>query len=351
MEVGALQRDFEAGIAIAIDDSSQVGEARRSATAVAAAAGLNETEAGKFALIATEAATNIAKHAVRGEIMLRSIAAPGLRAVELIAIDSGPGIPNLEQALSDGFSTAGSPGHGLGAMARLATHVDMFTGAGSGTVLAARVESPRQAGRPGTTFELGVVRVPKRGETECGDHWGFVVGDDGRAMLAVADGLGHGVSAAQASRRAVELAEENASESAAMVVAAMHAGLRASRGAAIAVAELTADATAVRFAGLGNIAGALVGPLTSRSLVSHNGIAGHEMRKIQEFAYDWPGDALLILHSDGLSARWDLGRYPGLIRRHPSVVAGVLYRDFTRGRDDALVVVVRPPARDAVVPR
>ena len=101
------------------------------------------------------------------------------------------------------------------------------------------------------------------------------------------------------------------------------------------------SAASVRYAGLGNISASIVTPRASKSLVSHNGIAGHEMRKIQEFAYDWPQDALLIMHSDGVSARWDLTRYPGLSMRAASVVAGVIYRDFSRGRDDALVVVVR----------
>jgi hypothetical protein len=124
----------------------------------------------------------------------------------------------------------------------------------------------------------------------------------------------------------------------------MHAGLRPTRGAAVAVAELVPSERAVRFAGLGNISGAIAGPTDAHSFVSHNGIAGHEMRKIQEFTYQWPVGSLLVMHSDGVSARWDLGRYPGLASRHPSVVAGVLYRDYSRGRDDALVVVVRATA-------
>jgi len=276
---------------------------------------------------------------------LRSIVGQGLRAVDLIAIDSGPGITDLDRALTDGYSTAGSQGNGLGAMARLATDFDIFTGAGVGTVLAARVESRRGPTAPQAAFDVGVVRVPKRGELECGDAWGMGSDDNGRATFTVADGLGHGSFAAEASRRAVDLAGEHPTERPAAVLGAIHAGLRATRGAAVAVAEVAGDEATVRFAGLGNISAALVGPTASKSLVSHNGIAGHEMRKIQEFTYDWPPDALLVMHSDGISARWDLQRYRGLAQRHPSVVAGVLYRDFSRGRDDALIVVVRPTAR------
>jgi hypothetical protein len=186
---------------------------------------------------------------------------------------------------------------------------------------------------------VGVVRVPKRGEEACGDDWSFVVDEKGRGVLTVADGLGHGLAAAEAATRAVAIGAERATDAPAMVVSSIHGGLRSTRGAAVAVAEL--NGSAVRFAGLGNISASIVSPDDSRSLVSHNGIAGHEMRKIQEFAYEWSPGSLLVMHSDGVSSRWDLKRYPGLISRDPSVVAGVLYRDFSRGRDDALVVVVR----------
>jgi anti-sigma regulatory factor (Ser/Thr protein kinase) len=330
---------YESGISVSIDDPSQVGEARRSATAVASAVGLNDTAVGKFALIATEAATNISKHAKRGEIILRSVVGPGPRGADLIAIDSGPGIPNLDRAIGDGYSTTGTSGHGLGAMARLATDFDIFTTEGVGTVLCARVE--HEAARPTSraAFELGVVRVPKHGEEDCGDDWSFVVDGRGRATMSVADGLGHGRAAAEAANRAVTIGEERAAEQPAMVVSAMHAGLRSTRGAAVAVAEI--DGTRVRFSGLGNISASIIGLVDSRSLVSHNGIAGHEMRKIQEFTYEWAPGSLLVVHSDGLSARWDLTRYPGLLTHHPSVVAGVLYRDYSRGRDDALVIVMR----------
>jgi hypothetical protein len=286
------------------------------------------------------------KHAGRGEIMLRALNGPDVNGAELVAIDAGPGIGDLDRALRDGYSTAGSPGAGLGALARLATHFDIYSAAGAGLVLVARLEAPR-AGARQRAFDVGVVRVPKRGEPECGDDWGAVhhERERGRLILTVADGLGHGQLAAEASRRAVQVAAEDAAEHAeepaAGVVARIHAALRPTRGAAVAVAELDPAASAVRYAGLGNISACIVSQHASRSLVSHNGIAGHEMRKIQEFAYDWRPDSLLIMHSDGVSARWDLNRYPGLVLRDPSVVAGVIYRDFSRGRDDALVVVVR----------
>jgi hypothetical protein len=76
-------------------------------------------------------------------------------------------------------------------------------------------------------------------------------------------------------------------------------------------------------------------------MVSHNGIVGSNMRKVQEFTQAWQPGSLLVLCSDGLNTRWDLNRYPGLADRHPSVIAALLYRDFARRRDDVTVLVLR----------
>ena len=65
------------------------------------------------------------------------------------------------------------------------------------------------------------------------------------------------------------------------------------------------------------------------------------MGRARQYEYPFEPDWLLILHSDGLSANWSFDKYPGLFHRHPSVIAGVLFRDFRRQRDDATVIVMR----------
>ena len=94
---------------------------------------------------------------------------------------------------------------------------------------------------------------------------------------------------------------------------------------------------------MGNISGTILPPGGAHgvSMVSHNGTVGHELRKVQEFVYAWPDDALVVLHSDGLTAHWRLDQYPGLTPCHPALIAGILYRDFKRGRDDVTVLAVR----------
>ncbi len=109
----------------------------------------------------------------------------------------------------------------------------------------------------------------------------------------------------------------------------------------MAVVEMRTDLCEVRFAGVGNVAGSIVTQSGAKSMASHNGTVGHSMYKVQEFTYPCPSDALVLLHSDGLMTRWRLDAYPGLVMRHPSLVAAVLYRDFLRGRDDATVLATR----------
>ena len=124
--------------------------------------------------------------------------------------------------------------------------------------------------------------------------------------------------------------------------AAIHLALRSTRGAAVAIAEIELAKQLVHFAGLGNVAGAVVSRAGTKNMVSLNGTAGVEMRKVTEFSYPWADDALLVLHSDGLGTHWSMDQYPGLCLRHPTVIAGVLCRDHERGgRDDATVVVAK----------
>jgi hypothetical protein len=240
--------------------------------------------------------------------------------------------------LRDGFSTSGSPGNGLGAIMRLSAFMDLYSTTQTGTALLARLWSVPKSARPDGRLTFGVVSVPHPGESVCGDAWAATQ-DGGRCLLMIADGLGHGPPAAEAALAAVRIFRDNPQLGPAAVLQAMHGALRSTRGASVAVAETDLDARLLRYAGVGNVAGCVLAAGVSRSLMSHNGTVGHEARKFQEFSYPLPEGATLVLHSDGLASRWDLASYPGLAGRDPALVAGVLYRDFGRGRDDATVVV------------
>lgn len=326
-------------VVLAVTESSQVGEARRAAVELVTRLGFHEPERGKVALVVAEAANNLVKHARQGEILLRALDEGGVPGVEVLAIDRGPGMPDVSKCLRDGFSTTASPGTGLGAIVRLSAYSDIFS-LPSGTALLAVLWAGKAPRPTAGQLHAAAVSAPNRGETVCGDAWA-VEQVPGRAAVLVADGLGHGPLAAAAAQAAVRSFRGNFRLGPVEILQAAHLALRGTRGAAAAVAVLDLTDRTVRYAGVGNIAGSVLSAGTSRSMVSHAGIVGHEARKIQEFAYPFPSGATLVMNSDGLASRWNLDPYPGLGARDPALVAGVLYRDFARGRDDATVLVAR----------
>ncbi|HEV2146171.1 MAG TPA: ATP-binding SpoIIE family protein phosphatase [Longimicrobiaceae bacterium] len=334
------------GVVLSVEEMSEAGEARRRVARMAHELGFDETDAGRVALVATEMAGNLAKHT--GGRGGRMLAQPRLRGgvagVELLALDTGPGISDLGEALRDGYSTAGSPGTGLGAISRVADEWDIHSQPGAGTAVLARLWPRSTPAPPAAAVEVGSVMRPMPGEDVCGDGWA-VRAHPGGVQLLVVDGLGHGPGAAEASGEAMRAFHAHPGLAPAEMLRRLHDALRGTRGAAAAVADLDAERGEVRFAGVGNIAGAAIGHEEERSMVSMSGIVGHHFRRAQEFSYPWPPGALVILHSDGLGSRWSLGGYPGLLARDPSLVAGVLFRDLARDSDDATVVVARRGGR------
>ena len=326
---------------ITVDEQSHVGAVRRAATALAGQLGFVEPDVARVALVATEMATNLVKHARAGEIVLQSVAGATVATVELIAIDRGPGIRNVAPVMRDGMSSAGTPGTGLGAISRVATRFDMHSKLGVGTVVVATVAAA-QAAEAGS-FDVGGVAVPYPGEQSCGDAFA-IDHEEGRAVILVTDGLGHGLLAAEASAQATALFWSHVRLPPAELMQRLHDGMRATRGAAVAVAEVDARRGMVRYCGVGNIAATIVANGATRSLVSHHGTVGHDCRRIAEFQYPWPPGGLLVMHSDGLTGHWTFEGYQGLSERASSLIAAVLYRDFRRLRDDTTVVVLRDRA-------
>lgn len=321
--------------------ASDVAAVRRAGQKVADSLGFNEVKAGQLALIITEAATNILKHAGEGAMHVGPAQSPAGIGVDVLALDKGPGIADIDNCLLDGVSSAGTAGTGLGALLRLSDEFDVYTRRGEGTAFFMRLWRDEPAPHP-SGVEVGALWTPIAGEDECGDGWAVSCGDDGATILAC-DGLGHGPNAAAATNAAIDALAQRGPVGAGEMVHVAHEALRGTRGAALAAARIDFYKDELSFAGVGNIAGVVIDD-DRRALVSHNGIVGANMRKVQEFPVPFPPGALCILCSDGIQTQWDLHKYPGLHGRAPALIAAVLMRDFIRGRDDAMVVVVRRAA-------
>lgn len=322
-------------------DSSQIGHARRQALSLASSVGFSELKQGQLGIIVTEAASNIAAHAGQGEIVLIPWSFRGDVGIDVVALDRGQGMADIGRSLEDGYSTAGTAGQGLGAISRLAGTLQIYSSPGHGTGLLARVvrDSPT-ALAASKDYLVGAVSVAVAGETQCGDAWDANF-TEGRSIYIVADGLGHGILAAEAAREAIRVFQDAPHLSPARILADVHLALAKTRGAAVSIAEILHNEGVVKYAGVGNISGSVYEAGKTRSMVSMNGTVGHAIGKIQQFSYPWQSTSTLIMHSDGLATRWNLDQYPGLWSRHPSLVAGVLYRDFCRKRDDVTILVSR----------
>ena len=328
---------------VAVQEQSQVAEARRRSAAIAASLGADEATVSNVSIIATELANNLVRHARGGEVLVQPWSDREGAGIEILALDKGRGMEDVAACFADGYSTAGTPGTGLGAVRRLATFVDVWSRPGMGTALLVRVRlQPGEADAP--AFQWGAVSQPVAGEEQCGDAWS-VMHDRGRVAFLVTDGLGHGAFAAAAAKAVVRVFEDRAlKESPAAAMQAIHRGIASTRGAAASIAAYRPDAGEILYAGVGNISGTVLAHGRMRKMVSMAGTLGHTMRAPREFGYPLPPGALLVMHSDGLLTNWSLDGYPALLARHPALIAGIMYRDFRRGRDDATVLVARRTA-------
>ncbi|HEU4619980.1 MAG TPA: SpoIIE family protein phosphatase [Gammaproteobacteria bacterium] len=323
--------------ALRLSDPSGAAEARRFAVGLARGLGWNDVDCGQVAIVATELATNLVRYARDGVMSMTAEKLAHGGRLSLVSVDRGPGM-DVSRCVQDGYSTSGSRGTGLGAVSRLADTLDIVS-APEGSVLTASLCRPRGV-LEGARVRFGACSIAKDGETVNGDAWDYrIVG--GLVGVVVCDGLGHGPYAHEASARAVEAFRRKAWRTAEEAMTALDEDLKPTRGAAAAVAVIDPLVGKVRYCGVGNIAARIVAQGRVRHLMSHNGILGHASPRKTELEYELPPSGMLLLHTDGLQSRWRPHALDALESRDPALVAGVLYRDYARGNDDAAVVVAK----------
>jgi anti-sigma regulatory factor (Ser/Thr protein kinase) len=328
-----------AGWDLPVEDQSQVHAAVVMAGAAAAHAGLVPADRAACELIATELATNLARHARSGRLVATATEPGPYAWAQVAAVDHGPGVADVDVALTDGYSTANSLGGGLGACRRAAGSFDMY-GVG-GTVVVARVGPGSQPGR-GPAVRVGGILSARPGEHESGDGWGAWWEREGLTVVIV-DGLGHGPEAARARDAGLRCAATDPAAGPPAQLTRLDRQLRGGRGAVGAVARLQRDQLA--FGGVGNISARLTGR-RAQGLVSGMGTLGLGQRLRPVAAtLPWGPASVLTVHSDGVRPAWDLSRYPGAAGHDPAVLAALIWRDAAAGgpagrTDDTAVVVV-----------
>ncbi len=322
--------------AFQIADPSQVGEVRRFALSCCAKLEFDEVRQGRVAIIVNELGANLVKYAKGGKLLIRFSSGPTPQGIEVLAIDEGPGIANVAEALRDGYSTGSSPGTGLGSVNRQANAFDIYSTLGQGTIVFADVQSKKS--QVESKFDIGAISLPIKDEVLCGDAWCFYqVGH--RFSVIVCDGLGHGPMAHAAAVAAIDEFKKENHQATPNTLELIHKRLHGTRGAAVFLAEFQENGP-LRALGVGNIQAVIQKTTDLKSLLSQNGTAGLRIPTLKTFPQEWDGTGYFILHSDGIKSRWDLTKYQNLFGHHPAIVAGIFYRDFNRNTDDMTVVVV-----------
>ena len=335
-----LYPDWHSARHFFVSEDSGVGDARRSVAALAEARGLPDDVLGRLAIVTTELAGNLARHATHGGVLFCHllIGRAGVDGAEVLSVDHGPGIASLTRAHEAGFSTIGGAGLGLNAVRHLSDEYDIDSEVGRGTVVIARVCRPGSRSR---RVQLGGLCAPHPHEDVCGDGWGVRL-DDAAITLLLSDGLGHGPGAAEASKAAAETLEAGEPRSPSSWLRALREPLQATRGAAVMICRLDLAQEMASFSGIGNVWGVVqTDHGAPHHLLSVGGIVGRATQEIRENHVSIEPRCVLVVCSDGIHQRWSLQDERPFFRRHPALAAGIIFRDYSRHNDDVSVLAVR----------
>lgn len=326
---------------LAISDAADLAGARDLARTLARSVGFNAQATEEIVLAVSELGSNLVKHAQRGSLNLQAIADGARTGLQVEAVDAGPGIADIDQALTDGFSTAGSLGCGLGAVNRLMDQLDIDSQVGRGTrVVCRRWLRQHQESHQPCPLSVGVATralLPLEGNGDA-----FVIKRWNESLLiTLIDGLGHGKFAQRAAQTARQYVEAHFDQPLVDIFLGVGRACRATRGVVMAAARFDWGNGKLLFGSIGNVETRTIGPARSLSFLVRRGVLGLNapMPKVTE--HEWDPAHVMILHTDGLKSHWRWQDYPELAKASATLVAQQLLRALAKDHDDATVVVVR----------
>ncbi len=339
-----------------IDNEADIGVCRRKSASAAKDVGFNEVKVGEIAILVTEMVSNVIKHGgKKGRLIFFELITDSFqKGIEIFCIDSGPGISDVNKAISDGYTEQGTLGVGLGAIRRfsdefefnskdkfpfdnsLVPELSQFTN----YIRALKWLPSKQWIGTNRNIEIGAATLPKPGEKLNGDCFMYNHLSPTKTVAAVIDGLGHGTDAHMASQMAKEQLLLKSDLPVNNLLQHTHLSLRNTRGAVIGLVSIDTELKKLAFSGIGNIEGILHSMNNGRkSLLSYGGIIGHNIRTPRVFEYEFsPGDTL-CMYSDGIKTRWDCDDIN--FKGHPQQMAEEILNKFSRKTDDATVLIIR----------
>ncbi|MEJ5362381.1 MAG: SpoIIE family protein phosphatase [Spirochaetota bacterium] len=332
-----------------LTDESMIGHTRRGLKSLCEQYKFDSIKE-KAAVVVIELATNGIKHAKDSMIIVKTIETK--KGIEIVYMDKGPGF-DVEKSMQDGFSAGGSLGIGLGSIKRLSDECYIYSEKQKATFIVCRFYENNTTSVPPALqmlskqrFIYSTICVPLIGEEFCGDTVAVHCNDD-FALCMIADGLGHGEYAYKASTIAAEVFFDNVTKEPHEILSRIDHALYSTRGASASIAKIIPEKNEVVYAGIGNIAGAIVGEKRV-NMVSHNGTLGMHNSTIHTFTYPWSNNALCIMHSDGISSRWMLTDYPNIFAQDLSIIAAVLFNEYHRPKDDSSLLILKENQYNAI---
>jgi len=297
----------------------------------------------RMELVCNELSSNQLKYARgRGTVQLweQTGAAP---AVDIFSFDFGDGIANLDDALSDGFTTGGTMGKGLGAVARLSHQCDFYSLPPTqrrgqpwhGTAVWARFHEGAAADRG--AWEYGIYLRAYQDDRYNGD--GIYLDERGGQLRWLhMDGLGHGREAAEVVDSMEGVLDDHTPLE--RTLGNISVALRGSRGAVAIMAALDPRRREVELCGVGDMSAMALAGGGRQSMSFAPGVLGHAHGHFKCGTLGLADDVVLTA-SDGLRSSWDEKSFPGLWSRHPQLIALLLGNAVGRTNDDKSVFVAR----------
>ncbi len=345
-------------ISLPIDHESDIGICRRKGVALSKQMGFDNVKQGEIAILISELGTNVLKHGGgKGKIVISQIEnEQKKKAIEIWCCDSGNGIPDLQNALVDGFSKKNSLGIGLGAITRLSDEIEInpisqsyfqdeyFSGQTNFNHCLRSVKWVPANNKIilNNNIVTGAVSRCHPGEHLNGDAFLVVNVDSNITVASVIDGLGHGKEANLASEKAKEQIILKSDLPLDSLMKYVHNSIRGTRGATIGLAKINTSTNKLQFSGIGNIESFIITDEGKKTLLSFGGIMGHNMRTPRVFDFDFLPGNTLCMYSDGITTRWrheeiDWEASPQKISEH-------IIDNHSRPNDDATILIIRNSA-------
>lgn len=322
-----------------VSAAHHIGAVRRAVVALAAEMGFHANDLDDLAIVTGELATNLVRHhTVCGTIEARPVWDPPRNGIEIISADEGPGIADLAAAETDGFSTRGTCGGGLGAVGRLMDQCAISSALGTGTRIVCRkwrAAAPQSVPEP---LSVSVRSHCHGGELRCGDQH-FVHQAHGLLTAAVIDGVGHGSEACAAATAAERYIRDHCTRPLAEIIAGAHHACRRTRGAAMTIARVDVLKRTCTYAGVGNVNLRLATRQGCSSGVIMPGTLGVSLNTVRVFEELWLTDSMLLLYSDGVADRWTDEHCRAVTGQRVQSACETLFARYALPHDDATLLV------------